>query len=324
MPVLVQRKELLPLLSDPTFMGRVIDAVEGVLAEHHRGEALNYAYLHMPLQAGGHLSVLPAISPTIGACLRVSPAFGGGRPQPDSRVIILFDGKNGQLLGLLADDDLNVVRTGAPGGVACRHLAPSNVKRMAMLGSGRQARGQLLAILQALPSIEHVRVYSPTPANRAAFAKEMNARLAVDVTATATAREAVEGAQVIALATNAGKPVLEAEWISVGALLVSIAVNQIPSQLVARSRLFVSIRERFLEEKREPYFSLDAAGSWSYERMKELGEVIVGKVRARENPDEIVICELTGMPLWDGAIANLAFTWAKENRVGTHFHLSAE
>ena len=326
MALLIQRKDLRPLLSDIGFLGRVINAIEQVLSEHQRGEALNYAYLHMPLSERGHLSVLPAISPTVGACLRISPAFGGSSTrQTDSRLIVLLDGKNGQLLAILADNDLNVIRTGAPAAVACRYLAPPNSKVVALLGSGRQARGQLLAIQQAVPSLERVLVYSPTPEHREAFAEEMRSQLSLSVQAVTNPKHAVEGADIIDLATSAGKPVLEAGWPSPGTLVISIAPRQVPTALALRGPLIVSSRTRMLEEKREPYASMAKAGQWSYDRMIELGEVIVGRARPRENQlDDVILCELTGMPLWDAAIAKLAYSWALENKVGTTFHLSAE
>jgi ornithine cyclodeaminase/alanine dehydrogenase-like protein (mu-crystallin family) len=316
MALLVRREDLKPLLDDPVFMAKVIDAVERVLAEQQKGEARNYSYLHMALGGGGRISVLPAVSPTLGAALRVSPAFGGTSSQSASRMILVLDGKNGGLLGLVADDDLNMIRTGAPAGVACRHLAFAGTKDVAILGSGRQARGQMLGICQALPSLERVRVFSPTRENRTAFAREMSSVLGLQVEAHDHPRDVVEGAGVIDLATNAGKPVLESSWVRPGALVISIAANQIPPDLVPRGRLIVSWRERFLEEKRAPYASFGSDKSAS-----ELGEVILGQTKARDNPDQVVIAELLGMPLWDAAIARLALDWAHDKGLGIPFEL---
>jgi ornithine cyclodeaminase/alanine dehydrogenase-like protein (mu-crystallin family) len=234
---------------------------------------------------------------------------------------MLLDGKAGKLLGLLADDDLNMIRTGAPSAVACRHLAPSGAKFVAVLGSGKQARGQLLAIHQVIP-IERVRVYSPTPEHRSRFAGEMRARLGIPIEAVDHPKEAVEGADIIDLATSGGRAVIEPGWVQPGALVISIAAKQIPAEMVPRSHVVISTRQRFAEEKREPYASLAAEGRWSYEKMDELGKVILGQAPARETPGQTVICELPGMPLWDAAIARLAYEWALERGVGTAFEIS--
>jgi ornithine cyclodeaminase/alanine dehydrogenase-like protein (mu-crystallin family) len=326
MPLLVQRKDLRPLLADPAFLATAIDAFEEVFREYQRGEAHSYPYLHLPLNGEGRaISVLPASSPTNGVALRVSPVFGGARAQVDSRVVVLFDPNSGQVQALVADDDLNVVRTGAPVGVACRYLAPPGARTAALFGSGRQARGQLPAIRQALPALERVRVYSPTPANRDAFAAEMRERLGLPVEAVDDPRAAAEDADVIGLAANTTQPVLESGWVRPGALLVSIAQRQVPPDLVVRARIFASNRPRFAEEQREPYTALVAAGRWSFDRVVgELGEVLLGRVPAREHPDDIVLCELPGMPIWDAAIARLAYDWAVAHGVGTPFHISAD
>jgi ornithine cyclodeaminase/alanine dehydrogenase-like protein (mu-crystallin family) len=264
------------------------------------------------------------MSPTVGGALRVSAVFGGARSQIDSRVVILFDAKSGQLLGLIPDDDLNSVRTGAPAGVACRYLAPPHARTVAILGSGVQAHGQLLAIREGLQAVERVRVYSPTLENRMAFAKEMGARLGISVEAVDDPRKAVAGADVIDLATSAGKAVLEGDWVRPGALVISIAPNQVPPELVLRGPLIVSTRERILEEKREPYSSMAAAGEWSYDRMRELGEVILGSFKGRQRAEEVVLCDFPGMPLWDAAIAKVVYEWALERGLGTSFHLSSQ
>src|SRR5687767_1583069 len=104
MVLLVQRKDLRPLLDDSKFMATAIDAFEEVFREYQRGEAHSYPYLHLPLNGEGRaLSVLPASSPTNGVALRISPVFGGARGQVDSRVVVLFDPNNGQVEALVAD-----------------------------------------------------------------------------------------------------------------------------------------------------------------------------------------------------------------------------
>ena len=81
----------------------------------------------------------------------------------------------------MPDEEFNVIRTGAPAGVGCRHLAPPGAKVLGMLGSGNQARGQLFAMQRGLASLEQVRVFSPTAAHRERFASEMSIQLGIAV-----------------------------------------------------------------------------------------------------------------------------------------------
>ena len=103
--------------------------------------------------------------------------FAGRRPY----FILLFDGDNGDLLAVIAGRDLNVWRTSAPAGVASRYLAPKGADSLGIIGSGRQAHGQLLAIRRALPQLKKVKVFSRTKENRDAFAKKMSAWLDINV-----------------------------------------------------------------------------------------------------------------------------------------------
>lgn len=307
-------------------MGRAVEALEKVFSEYQLGQARDYDWIRLPLQGGERrrVSLLPAVSSGIGIIFRIFPTFPGARTQIDSRFIMLFDGKNGQLLSLMADNDLNSARTAAPVALACRYLASPTAVAVAVVGSGHQAREQLPVIKQALPSVREVRVYSPTLEHRIAFAQEMTVRLGIPVEAVDSPRRAVEGADVIELATNAYKPLLEFEWVKPGALVISMAAKQVPGELVLRSRVISSTRRRLQEEKHEPYFSLAEAGKWNFGRLVELGQLILGQVPAREKVDDVILCELPGNPLWDAAIAQVAYTWALEKGVGTSFHISSE
>jgi ornithine cyclodeaminase/alanine dehydrogenase-like protein (mu-crystallin family) len=118
--------------------------------------------------------------------------------------------------------------------------------------------------------------------------------------------------------------VLETGWISPGALVVSITGGQLPQDLIAQSRVIVSWKEEVLagESPRQPYAAMIAAGTWSGDRIAgELGEVIIGKVPSRQSPDETVVFECVGMPLWDTTATAWAFRWANENKIGASFSL---
>jgi alanine dehydrogenase len=173
--------------------------------------------------------------------------------------------------------------------------------------------------------LERVRVYSPTREHREAYAREMGAAVDVAVEAAGHPRDAVEGADLIAVASSARAPVLEADWVRPGACVVSIASGQLPPALVARARLTVSARDEVVgaEARREPYGSMIAAGELSAGRVVELGEIILGDVPGRVREDEIIVHEMPGLSFWDAAILGWAYDWAVRNRVGLSFNLSA-
>jgi alanine dehydrogenase len=253
--------------------------------------------------------------------MRISALFRGAR---DAYFMVLFDDERGDLLALVAGASLNVWRTGAPAGVASRYLAPKGAGELGLIGSGRQARGQLLAIHRALPSLKRVNVFSPTEAHRLRFAEEMSQWLGVSVEAVDTAKAAIENMPIVSLATSSRSTVLDPQWIAPGALVVSITSGQLPRETVKNSRVIVSWKEEVLggEAPRQPYAAMIADGSWSAEAIAgELGEVILGKIPARQKENETIVFESVGMALWDTAATAWAYRWALENGAGTKFSL---
>lgn len=130
-----------------------------------------------------------------------------GLPQ-DDQLVAAWDRQDGRLTALAVGTALGALRTGAIGGLASAAMAPHDGPvRVGLIGTGRQATTQITA-LQALRQIADLRVWSPTARNCARFAA------AHDATAMPGARETVENADVVILATSAARPVIDPGWIA--------------------------------------------------------------------------------------------------------------
>jgi ornithine cyclodeaminase/alanine dehydrogenase-like protein (mu-crystallin family) len=108
-----------------------------------------------------------------------------------------------------------------------------------VIGSGFQALGQVEAI-RAVRPIERIRVWSRNEERRRRFAEECAQRFTVVCEAAGSAREAVEGADIIVTATFAKDPVLEADWVTPGAHINAVGSNnpqrrELPAQLLERA-----------------------------------------------------------------------------------------
>jgi alanine dehydrogenase len=322
MPIILSEKDLAPLYAEPARMDDLLPLIEDSLRAQSRGANAGLARVETSLlDAKKKYRIMTSAVPNAGQGMRISALFRGAR---DAYFILLFDGERGDLLALVAGRDLNVWRTSAPGGVACKHLAPKGIDQLGLIGSGRQARGQLVAIRRALPSLRKVKVFSSTKDHREAFARETSAWLGVEVEAVESARAAVENMPIVSLATSSRSQIIEPQWIQAGALVVSITSGQLPRATVANSRVIVSWKEEVLggEAPRQPYIAMITDGSWSAEKIAgELGEVILGKIPARVNENETVVFESVGMPIWDTVATAWAYRWAAANGVGTKFSL---
>src|SRR5215475_1213882 len=91
-------------------------------------------------------------------------------------LVLLFSVETGEPLAIMPDGVMQRMRVGAANGLAIKYLARKDAKTVGILGSGWQAGAQLMAVC-AVHKIESIRCFSPTRANREAFATEMTARL---------------------------------------------------------------------------------------------------------------------------------------------------
>ena len=106
-------------------------------------------------------------------------------------------------------------------------LAKKDCQTAGVFGAGDQAKYHLLALGCVRPTVKKVRVYSPTPENRAAFAQEMSGVMGIEVTAAAEPRQVVDGADIILCATNSNVPVFDGDWLRPGQHVTSIVSSNI-------------------------------------------------------------------------------------------------
>ena len=89
--------------------------------------------------------------------------------------------------------------------------------------------------------------------------------------------------------------------------------------------MIVSWKEEVLggEAPRQPYASMIADGSWSADQIAgELGDVLLGKIPARDSENDTIVFESVGMSLWDTTATAWAYRWALEQKAGTQFSLA--
>ena len=138
-------------------------------------------------------------------------------------VVSLYRLKDGELLAQLDGQLITDLRTGAASGVIARKVQVASPVSVGIIGSGNQARAQLES-LAAVYRVEAAAVFSPTAANRQAFAREMSAQLGIAVTSVDSAEAAVRGRAVVATASSSrsSEPILRGEWLDRCRLLCAV------------------------------------------------------------------------------------------------------
>lgn len=174
------------------------------------------------------LPAVPPAGPYFGAKLM---ALASGADKPGVQyVIVLYDRQTSRIAAFVDAEKVTGYRTAATSAAALDKLAPAQTARLAVLGSGLEAMMHTRAFA-AVRQFDEIRVFSPTPARREAFADTIAAELGVRTLAIASAEEAVGGADVVLAAarSHGERPILYADWIKPGAVTVSIG-SVVPQQ----------------------------------------------------------------------------------------------
>lgn len=326
MPLLLTQDDLRPLIEGPRFFQDVFQIIQDALLEQ-RTDNLGYlSWLAFPLgEEGRRFNINALATPHNGTSLRIFPVSGGDiHPARNGFFAFLIDNTDGRLQALLATDDLSPLRTSAPVGLACSYLARPGTGTLAMLGSGIQAQHHLRAISAALPSLQLVRVFSPTPEHRRHYATEMSAASGLTIEAVESAQKAVEGADIICLTANGRGPLIDAAWVRPGALIISITGQGLPPDL--KPRVVVAALEGPVVRPSgwDPRPVMSTTGGRDPSTVATtLIEVMRGSAPARQQDSDILLYEQRGSYAWDSALLRWAYDWAIEHGAGTFFDLTS-
>jgi ornithine cyclodeaminase/alanine dehydrogenase-like protein (mu-crystallin family) len=209
--------------------------------------------------------------------------------------MMLFKNDTGELLAIIQDSYVQRMRVGAANGLAAKYLARKDAATIGLIGSGWQAGAQLLAMCAVRP-IRLVKVYSPNPEHRTAFAKEMSETLGISVEAVSSGAEAMQGMDIMAASTSSMEPVLFGKWIEPGVHVSGIKRFEIDDEVFRRSDLtVVHVKEgkgpNYMSSNAPtddiPYAKGDPFDIQEMHFMPELAEIIVGKHPGRENSKQV-------------------------------------
>ena len=179
------------------------------------------------------------------AGFRVYDTFPKPANAKEDQLVVAFDRETARLKGVAIGERLGAIRTGCLGGYAIQRLASARkIETMAIIGTGLQAETQLEAI-SAVREIGLVKIFSRKEKNRQAFAKRSSEKLGLHVVACESAKDTVANADVVVLATNSSKPVIETAWIKSGAHVTTVGPkfvgrHELPLDIIERAKLIVS------------------------------------------------------------------------------------
>ncbi len=242
-----------------------------------------------------------------------------GLPTGDG-LMLVYKAMTGELAAILFDRGyLTDLRTAAAGAVAAKYLARADLRRVAVIGSGVQARLQLLALAE-VRSFSEVSVWSRHGENVERYVKEIAALLPqTRFHPSPSLEEAVREADIIITATPSREPLVKAEWLKPGVQITAIGSDgpdkqELYPEVLARADFIFCDSVEQCHRLGEVHHTLQA-GVISEEKISgEIGELVSGRKAGRRSARDITVADLTGLGVQDAAIADLFLRLAGDKR----------
>lgn len=238
--------------------------------------------------------------------------------------VLLFDKDHGRPAALINASAITGLRTPAATAVATRVLARSDATDMAILGYGEQAARHIATISRVRP-LERIRVWGRDPGKARAFADTQQA-LGFPVEPSASAADAVEGADIVCTVTSSRRPVLEGAWLAPGAHVNAVGASvpvlqEIDLECVRRSTIWVDYLPMAMVAASDLYEPLANGDIARSQLIGEVGEVLNGTARGRQSAGEITLYRSLGVPAEDIELANFVYQKAKSLGLGVEVSL---
>lgn len=233
----------------------------------------------------------------------------------------IFDAESGAPLALLDGASMNPLKTGAAGALGIDLLARQDASILGLIGSGKQARGQLRAAV-TVRSFDEIRVYSPTQKNRESFASEFDQRLDADVIAVDSSTAAVSSADVVITATTASAPVFDGDDIAPGTHITAMGQynpekRELDDTTIARATYVPDLRDRAFQDAGSFLHALESGVVSEDHIHAALGEVAAGVAPGRTSPDEITVFDSGGTAIETVAAGYMLYEKAVAEDLGT-------
>jgi ornithine cyclodeaminase/alanine dehydrogenase len=229
-------------------------------------------------------------------------------------LIILNDPDTGQPIAVMDGGYITALRTAAVSGVSARYLAAEDAGCVGIVGAGVQGRFNMQSLTEVLPRIEEIKIFDTNQSVLAQFLTTAREHPSLNVITCASAREVIEGADVIVTATgHLEERVYKEKWVKDGALVLPVHTRGWEQALLNQAdKLVIDDWEQF----NKALGGSDGYYSPLPELYAELGEIVVGKKPGRENSAERIINFNFGMAIHDVYMATEVLKRARTKAIG--------
>jgi ornithine cyclodeaminase len=303
-PLFIPQQKIASLLP----MHECISVMENMFLSLAAGECLQplRSLMWLP-DRHGVLGMMPGYASNPGVMgIKVISVFHGNREAglPSHQgVVILFDAKHGQPLMIFDALEITAIRTAAASAVATQVLSRKESTTLAIIGSGEQAKRHIEAML-LVRNIKQINIASRNEKNARDLAEQTASLYNIPVEAKQNIKEAVVDADIICTVTSSKEPVIMRDWIAPGTHINAIgsstpAARELDTATIVHSKLFTDCYESIFNEAGDFLIPKKEGAITDAHVKAELGEVLSGTKKGRENDEEITVFKSLGIAAED-------------------------
>ena len=259
------------------------------------------------------------------------------------RVYVTYDSESAKLLTVIigsipffdfdSPEDDFATETAITSAVGTKYLAREDACIMGLFGTGRQARRHLKVMCSIRP-LKMVKVFSRSKENRRRFCDLMSNHVEAELKPVETPQEAATDVDLVVCATGSNVPVLYGEWLENGVHITSIVGSnkellaeglvsrprrELDDNVLARADVVVAtLVEQAIQDEQGDLVEPVKQGLLRWEDIKELGQLLAGKVSGRTNNKQITVFKQNSdQGVGFMALARLVHDKARQAGIGT-------
>jgi len=220
-------------------------------------------------------------------------------------LMLVFSQKTGELLSILLDEGhLTDIRTAMAGAVVAKHLAPKKVNAIGIVGTGIQARLQLI-YLKSIVDCRKVIVWGRSSEKMTNY-KNDPALADFSINTTQDMSELAHNCNLIVTTTPSKTPLLHSHEIQPGTHITAMGADtpgkqELESSLFGRASIIVADSILQCVDHGDICHAINDK-IISADQVIELG-TLIAKSRQSKHEDDITIADLTGVAIQDIQIA---------------------
>ena len=219
-------------------------------------------------------------------------------------VMITNDMETGVPTAIMDCRWITAVRTAAVSAVTAKYCAAKGAETLGVIGCGVQGRMTLGALKEVISTLTKVKAYDINPAVAKAY-KNLEKQTGVEVTPVASVEEAAKSSDMILTATQRlSNPLVKNEWFKPGCLGMGLEASR------AWYGDAILKADKFVTDSWDQTTHFHEQGAFPDGLPKlyaELGEIVAGKKKGREDQRERILAINIGLALEDVIVADLVY-----------------